>query len=115
MDYVWDGAHLRLGRDGQYLTADYSRNPPNVILTKEPTKDSRWGFIAAPTGRWQYYIKNENDRGKEAWLDMEDTGKGYSAREGRVGYRDIRIYKPVLSFRDKREFSVIDRLEDGGK
>src|SRR5262249_23039974 len=31
-----------LDREGWYLTADYSTNPPSVKLTKEPEKGSYW-------------------------------------------------------------------------
>ncbi len=123
--YFWDGTHLRvrpggerksqwskeqIAKDGWYVTADYSVSPPRVILTKEPTKDSRWSFLSASNRRTQYHIKNENDRGKDAWLHMMDTGKRYSA--GR--YRDVRVFMAVLSFRIESTWQVID-IEDTGK
>jgi hypothetical protein len=127
--YFWDGTHLRVrpgdddksrwskeetAKDGWYVTADYSTKPPRVILTKEPTKDSRWRFVEASRGS-HYYIKNENDRGKDAWLDMEDTGKRYSWGKPDSGYRDVRVYKAILSFHNKRDFFVNDIKGDGGK
>jgi hypothetical protein len=129
--FFWDGAHLQVrpgnqhkdewspeerAKDGWYVTADYSVNPPRVKLTKEPTKDSRWSFLPASSpGR--YYIRNNNDLGKDAWLNMVDTGIRYSwgpVGVG-VGYRDVRVYKAVLSFHVTREFFVNDIEEDGGK
>lgn len=112
LHYFWDGTHVRvrLKHDreqskeeaGWYLTADRSVTPPRVILTKEPTQDSRWSFVApAPTQRWRYYIKNENDLGKERWLDVVDTGNGVS--------------KAILTVHNKKVFEVRDIEEDGGK
>jgi hypothetical protein len=129
--YFWDGTHLRvrpgnddksqwskeeIAKDGWYVTADYSTKTPRVILTKKPTKYSQWQFIATSTPRSMlYFIKNENDQGKDAWLDMEDTGKRYSWGQPDSGYRDVRVYKAILSFRNKRAMPVIDIEEDGGK
>jgi hypothetical protein len=125
VDYVWDGAHLRvrppknrqwIPNDGWYVTADYSTDPPRVILTKDPRKDSRWRFIATSEPRSiGYYIKIENDRGQDAWLDLVDTGKRYSLRQASAGYRDVRVFKPILSFGNKRAFGVVEVAFDGGK
>jgi hypothetical protein len=57
---------------GWYLSGDYATTPPRVVLTKKPTKYSRWKFIKVPKefGSDGYYahIKNENDLGKDAWF-----------------------------------------------
>ena len=63
-----------LAEDGCYVTADYSTSPPRIVLTEKPTKNSLWSWSLVPrTGTVaytseNYYIKNENDLGKETWL-----------------------------------------------
>lgn len=76
---------------GWYLSADYSIEPPQVTLTKEPTKYSRWSYIPAGNGR--YYVKNENDLGKDAWLTMAKDGM-----EMNTGGGVALLRKPILSF-----------------
>lgn len=137
--YVWDGTHLQvhpgeddkrewskeaIAKDGWYVTADYSTKPPRAILTKEPNKDSRWRFVEAsrPT---HYYIKNENNRGKDAWLNLEeDTSKRYSLVDKSLSdaqgnrpnrYWEGSVYKAILSFGKKKEFFVNDIEDDGGR
>jgi len=119
--FVRDGSFLRVfiyadmrakseklaAKHGWYLTGDYSTTPPRVILTKEATKYSRWTFINIPkkTGSDGYYahIKNENDLGKDAWLDIGEKDVLYKAR--------IEALKPLLSFKEKVEFYVEDLVE----
>jgi hypothetical protein len=103
-----------LAKDGWYVTADYSTKPPRVILTEKPTKYSRWSWEyvsrnGRPPGRESndYYIKNENDLGKDAWLAIEEEGKTYHGGIAR---------KPILSFEKKTLFDVVDVNEaDDGK
>jgi hypothetical protein len=131
LHYFWDGTHLRVRpanrdkgqwsseeviREGWYVSADYSTDPPQVVLTKHPTSDSRWSFIAeSMPRRMRYYVKNDNERGKDAWLDMVDTGKKYSAGTPGVGYRPVRVFRAILSFGNKKLFRVLDIEADGGK
>jgi hypothetical protein len=80
-------------KDGWCLTGDYSTTPPRVVLTKEPTKYSRWKFwVTKPFNGEGYdsYISNENDLGKTAWLTVDAKGTIYR------GGQEVR--KPVLSF-----------------
>jgi hypothetical protein len=128
MHYFWDGVHLRVrpgndhlnewskeetAKNGWYVTADYSTDPPRVILTKDPTTHSKWRFAATPRRR-HYYIENVNDQGKDAWLSLEDSGKTYSWGRPDAGYRTVRVYMAVLSTKP-RDFFVNDIEEDGGK
>ena len=120
--FVRDGSFLRVfiypdvrakskeqaATHGWYLTGDYATTPPHVILTKEPSKYSRWTFTKIPKkiGSDGYYahIQNENDHGKAAWLSMEQKGVRYKA--------GIETLKPILSFKEKLEFYV-ERLIEG--
>lgn len=106
--FTVDGAMLRMdvrkehrerfkeqdAKHGWYLTADYSTDPPSVILAKKPTKYSEWTFEkirwegSGPEG-YDVYIKNDNDLGKPAWLSMADKGIRYK------GGSELR--KPILS------------------
>ena len=99
---VWFGRSLK-GRpdeqkavDGWYLTADYSADPPRVILTKEKTEDSEWEFVlprhGVKRGEGQdYYIKNVNDDDDdEYWLSVEDASTPPSDT-------DWRPRRPILS------------------
>jgi hypothetical protein len=126
--YVWDGTHLQvqvdrrqwskeaIAKDGWYVTADYSTKPPRVIVTKEPTKYSQWRFTGAK-GHQRYYIKNENDFGKDAWLHLEDTGKRYSLVDKGLSdlqgnrpslYWEGTMYNAVLSYDKKTAYVVVD-------
>jgi hypothetical protein len=132
--FVWDGEFLRvkmqplsvdnktnvkgtfsgalLAKDRWYVTADYSTKPPRVVLTQQPTKYSRWSWDNVPRGNGHfresadYYIKNENDLGKDAWLAAEKEGKTYHGGIAR---------KPILSYEKKILFDVVDvnESEDG--
>lgn len=76
-----------LAKDGWYVTADFSTDPPQVILTERPEKGSRWALVDADVpGR--YLIKNEDAAGKAVWLTMEKEGKTYRGGIAR---------KPILS------------------
>ncbi len=129
INYFWDGTYVRvhpgdgdarewskeaLEKDGWYVTADYTTDPPRVILTKEPTENSQWRFVPG-SKRPRYYIKNENGREKDAWLNTVDTGKRYSYAGIDGRYRDARVYMAVISFSKKREYGVISAKADGAK
>lgn len=131
--YVWDGTHLRIhpgeddkrvwskeaaAKDGWYVTADYSTSPPRVIVTKEPTKYSAWQFVRGSQAGF-YYIKNENDLGKDAWLGLEDTGKLYShvqkvpvtpgaSAEFNIRYWEGNVSTAILSFKNRTTFLVVE-------
>jgi hypothetical protein len=88
-------------KEGWYLSADYSANPPQVVLTQAPTEYSHWRFVNIKWSGNEGFdacIKNDNDLGKDAWLNMEDKGVFY--REG------IEARKPVLSYKNKSIFYV---------
>ena len=53
-----------------YLTGKYTEGRAEVTLTKEPTKYSHWQFVPVEgeLGTRQFYIRNINDLGKDAWL-----------------------------------------------
>ena len=103
-----------LAKDRWYVTADYSTKPAQVVLTKKPTKYSRWSWSyvprtknAAPGKESQdYYIRNENDLGKDAWLAVEKKGRTYHGGIAR---------RAVLSFEKKTSFDVVDveEADDG--
>ncbi len=107
-----------LRKDAWYVSADYSTKPPRVILAEKPTKYSRWSWVTVPrkdnlahTSK-DYYVKNDNDLGKDAWLAVEDEGRTYS---GGV-YERIAARKAILSFDKKTLFGVVDVMEeDDGK
>lgn len=118
MRFVRDGAHIRVllqkdqpsrskevaAKDGWYVTGDYSTKPPSVILTKEPTKYSRWEFVSPRPGGRIYqtcFLKNENDLGTDAWLSMENEGTTY---QGGIAHA------PILAV-EKRELSVLEADE----
>ena len=108
--FVKDGAMIRvrtksgeIEQNGWYLTGDYSTKPPRIIVTKEPTKYSRWTLVEAPNTSdpeegINRYIRNDNDQGKDAWLSTED--KGVQIKGG----WDVR--KPTLSFEKKTLYYV---------
>jgi hypothetical protein len=94
--FFWDGGHLQIrpgeddekmwskeaiAKSGWYLTADYSTDPPRIIVTETPTAASRWKFVSSSPERALYspwYLKNENSPGgKDAWVAMPDRGKRY--------------------------------------
>jgi hypothetical protein len=91
-------------KDRGYLTGDYSTKLPRVILTKEPTKYSRWTFVHIDGNIHhdgeECYIKNDNDLGKDAWLSLEDKGVHYTGGE--------EVRRPTLSFEKKLRFFVED-------
>lgn len=84
---------------GWYLTADYSTNPPGVILAEKPTKHSRWTITRI--GVESAYIKNENPSGKDAWLSMEKEGVKTKAD----GADSVWLRRPILSFSEKDKLS----------
>jgi hypothetical protein len=88
---------------GWYLTADYTTMPPQVILSELPTKHSRWTFIpvnASPRNR-RYYIKNERDGRKEAWLAVGEAGMLMNFGKGVANFR-----KPIISFGEPPPFDL---------
>jgi hypothetical protein len=86
-----------LAKDGWYVTADFSTDPPQVILTEKPTKGSQWARVDADyPGR--YLIKNEYAQGKAVWLTMQKEGKTYHGGIAR---------RPILS-EEKHRFSFVD-------
>ena len=86
-----------LAKDRWYVTADFSIDPPQVILTEKSTKESRWAIVNADyPGR--YLFKNESAPGEAVWLTMEKKGKTYRGGIAR---------KPILSA-EKTRFSIND-------
>ena len=103
------GAEEAGPKHGWYFSGDYSTSPPRIVLTKEPTTFSTWTFSAAPFGGddegWYVYIRNENDKGKDAWLGMAEKGAVYGKGwEGRAA---------VLSFEKKARFFLMDVINAG--
>jgi len=73
-------------------------------LTKEPTRYSRWTFdkvggIDVMVG----YVRNENDKGKDAWLGFGATINRFSKGE--------ELHEPVLSFEHKTKLAVGNALD----
>jgi hypothetical protein len=85
-----------------YLTADYTTTPPRVILTKEPSKSSRWRFIDAKFSGDAFlsFIWNENDQGKGGWLAFGKVIKAYG---------DGTLREPILSSDEKKRFQLDGR------
>jgi hypothetical protein len=92
------------GKHGWYLTADYSTSPPQVILTRQPTPQSRWTLLKADHTYGHRYVRNDNDLGRAAWLDMGPQVVRY-----RTG---LETMAATLSFERKPLFAVVD-LDDG--
>jgi hypothetical protein len=86
-----------LAKDGWYIAADFSTDPPQVILTEKPAEGSRWALEAADSPG-HYFFKNEDALGKAVWLTMENEAKLY---------RDGVARKPILSA-EKHRFSIED-------
>ena len=137
---VWDGSHLRIrpgeadkrmwskdaiAKNGWYVTADYTTDPPRVIITEAPTAGSIWRFVAVSI-RDEYYIRNQGRPGKEAWLILQPRqtlyrGVNYSLPDPQ-GRREARYWEntvadAVLTFDSaKREkFDVADIEAENGK
>jgi hypothetical protein len=94
-------------KNGWYVTADYSARPPRVILVKEPTRYSRWLFVRIETPGplyYHYYLKNENDLNKDAWLTVEERGK---TDRGGIAKQ------PILSFEKGIALGVEDEKDVG--
>jgi hypothetical protein len=105
-EYIREASKTQAEKHMWYLTGDYSGKEPALKLTKKMEKYSHWEFVAVgePTGRkdhepvQQYFIKNLNDLGKDAWLSMEKTPG--------VRYKNAGEFrKATLSF-DRQGFSV---------
>ena len=86
---------------GAYVTADYSTKPPRVVLTKKPTKYSRWILEEKrfAGGGYRAYIRNDNDLGKDSWLTIGAVQKTY---------RNVTLCAVILSFDTKTAFFVED-------
>jgi hypothetical protein len=100
-------AKVLLAKDGWYVTADFTTNPPQVILTEKPTEHSRWSFVLTPedtsyASRW--FIKTERAPGEAFWLTMEAEGMAYRGGVAR---------KPILLVEKKDYFWIGDA--DSGK
>ncbi len=136
---VWDGNHLRIrpgevdkrmwskdaiAKNGWYLTADYTTDPPRVIVTEKPAAGSVWRFVAVSI-RDEYYIKNEGSSGKAAWLTHQPRQTvyrgvhyGFLDPQGRkiVNYWEYSVTDAVLTFDDaKKKFRVADVEAENGK
>jgi hypothetical protein len=62
-----------LEKDGWYVTADLSTDPPQVILTEKPREESRWVILKADyPGR--YLFKNPSAPGEAVCLTIEKEG-----------------------------------------
>jgi hypothetical protein len=76
-----------------YLTAKYSDNGAEVVLTKDSTKHSHWGLvdkeILEPKEITRFHLRNNDDSGKTAWLGMDAKGVRYRGH--------IEMRKPLLS------------------
>jgi hypothetical protein len=96
-------------RHGCYLTADYSTDPPRVILTEKAERYSHWRFEKTGGGDegFDAFIENENDRGKRAWLSMEEKDTIYNYTEnGRISKGGVALRKLVLSYRKEMNFEI---------
>jgi hypothetical protein len=92
------------GKHGWYLTADYSASPPEVVLTRGPTKDSRWTLVKADHTYGHRYIRNDNDLGRAAWLGIEEPSVRYQC--------GLETAAATLSLEKRLLFVVVD-LDDG--
>ena len=73
-------------RYGWYLTADYSTNPPQVVVTQSRTKYSRWTFVPV-SQQPQQEIRN---RGTRTAVRVGGTSKTKRSRQGSmVGDREL--------------------------
>jgi len=100
-----------LAKDGAYVTADFSTDPPKVILTEKPTEHSRWTFVNRDGQGLGYdgisdvtvRLKNEGAPGKAIWLSMEKKGTTYRGGIART---------PILSA-EKEEYFFIEDANSG--
>jgi hypothetical protein len=90
-----------LAKDGWYVTADFSTDPPQVVLTEKPTKGSSWASVNADYPAC-YLFKNVDAPGEAVWLTMAKEGKTYRGGIAR---------KPILSTEKSRFF--IDDANSG--
>ncbi len=60
--------HDRIER--KFLTVDYSKDPPIAVFKKTADKFATWKVHQSPDGVAS--LENVNDRGKKAWLFMDD-------------------------------------------
>jgi hypothetical protein len=102
-------------KDGWFLTADYSTKPPRVVLTKAETKYSHWVFVRAghPAigGREaDCFVRNENDLGKPAWLDVGKSGGVFKSRPALLTNSSTTAFfrMPILSFERRAKFEIGD-------
>jgi hypothetical protein len=137
---IWDGKHLvirpgqvdksmwskdAIAKSGWYVTADYTKDPPQVIVTERPTDGSNWSFVAA-SNRAEYYIRNEGRSGKEAWLTVQPRETLYRSQRrvpaspaGSFEYRqlEVTVFDALLTFdgTKKQKFEVADIEAENGK
>jgi len=137
---VWDGNHLRIqpgqadnrmwskdaiAKNGWYVTADYTTDPPRVIVTEAPAAGSTWRFVAI-SNRDEYYIKNMGRPGKDAWLMLQPRKELYRAVERIPAappgsfenrYKEVTVFDAVLTFdgAKKEKFDVADIEAENGK
>lgn len=103
------GSAELLAKDGWYVTADFSTDPPRVVLTEEPTDHSRWTFVSIydsiGDGRLDgaNFIKNEGAHGQAVWLSMEEGGETY---------RGFVARRPLLSTK-KKDYYWIGPYNEG--
>lgn len=104
-------------KDGWYLTADYSTDPPRVVLAKKRTKYSEWEFEIThhrPNG-FDAYVKNKNAKGKFAWLAAAKKGIVYKVQQPDPQFHeDTGVRKAILSYKKTTAFFFLDTVADGG-
>ena len=92
-------------RQGWYVTADYSTDPPGVTLTKEPGKYSDWELVWLK-GTEEPYLRNRNDLKKPRWLD---AAKEWTPAI--ISGQHCRLHRPILS--DRPAFCLSPKFVDG--
>jgi len=98
-----------LEKDGWYVTADYSKKSPELILTEKPSESSKWTLVptgSTPEQRDCFFLRNMSGDGKAYWLGLESdaktTNKGY-------------VRMPVLSPDKTTYFRVVHDDTDGSR
>ncbi|MCE9557234.1 MAG: hypothetical protein K8T91_28125 [Planctomycetes bacterium] len=87
-----------------YLTADHSTNPPSIKLEKDAGKFSTWKLHPDETKRL-WYIENENDSGKPAWLSKSRDTQAVMAL-GNQGAHVVEYRRATLSNEVKPSFRI---------
>jgi hypothetical protein len=87
-----------------FVVTDYTADPPSVKLARDAGKISQW-IIRRSDKENQWYIENENDSGKHAWLAMAENPAAV-LEEGYDGKGVVELRAAILSYDKKPHFRI---------